>query len=578
MEYRLDVAPRRCAPDSPPIPRRQVSGAWCVFRAMRLFPLFAAPCVWILSRLVGGTDAIWLSVAAALVLAAGTAAVQRQFVLWSQGKGTLRLERGVAVRQETEVRVRRLTAVQLTRRPLLTILGAARVEFFLPSRKGAALSLLLPRERAAEMGRVNIADNDEENRTFTRFRPHRRRTVDICDAPQSNVSEYHAEYQTNGAQKRKRKFSAGMRSVLITAVMSANMFYGLFLALPMLYRIGRYTGDRPRQLYGELAGEGARLLGIPRAYAALLLLIPMGWAVHFAVKAIGLGRFHLTASAGGQMCLSRGVWTRRTLRFRLNTVTCADAVTTPLGLLLGLQRCEAEIMGAGRRLLYPAMSPRKLRIALASLLPRAGGLVSVTTPESHRWRLYSRWFAAAAGAVLLWLRLAAGEDSFPWGGVFLPVIWLLLWRGAAGMAAARRSGIYVSADWAEVTGVRGLSVHQMRVRRDRIARVSVSQSVFLRQYGLCHVRVIAKDARRGISCRYLPIERAMAVAEQLSGLRPYALPSQPQNHHHPKTDKHPCEEKPKQPPSPTKTAPRARINNSKVRPRKRAAPNSSPSK
>ena len=165
--------------------------------------------------------------------------------------------------------------------------------------------------------------------------------------------------------------------------------------------------------------------------------------------------------------------------------------------------------------LYPAIAPRTLRIELASLLERTGIPVTVRTPAEQHSRLYIPWLATAAATALLWLRLVVGGSSDALWTVFVPVIILLLWRAFAGMLCAHRSGLRLFADWIEIVGVRGLCVHELRIRRTDITHARIVRTPFHMRGDYCDVLIRHVGSRRYLRCRRLPAARAAALLELL---------------------------------------------------------------
>lgn len=220
---------------------------------------------------------------------------------------------------------------------------------------------------------------------------------------------------------------------------------------------------------------------------------------------------------GNTLILHRGVISRRTVRTSVDRICALDMRVSLSGLLLGRQSCSVLLAGNHS---YPMLLPvdsRRLRIETAFLSPHGERVCCVYPVSSGVVYAAGRWLACLSmlpAVSLLRRLLPAMSATVPVVGAAAAV--LLLWRALITTVSASRAKLELFTDCMELTGVRSLSMHTLRVFRRSVGIVRITQSPLSRILGRCTVRVTPRGNRRAkLSCIKLPPDRVLAVCERM---------------------------------------------------------------
>ncbi|MBE6759277.1 MAG: hypothetical protein E7554_04205 [Ruminococcaceae bacterium] len=309
-----------------------------------------------------------------------------------------------------------------------------------------------------------------------------------------------------------------------------------------------YRADRRSLLLAAVGGEG--LAAFVAAYASgfsllrdsvrtvlgdqLPLLLPPD-GEHLPVGVIGtvsLGVIWLLKAAhtllthagmtctlcGGLLVISRGVISRRSFRLRAEGVCAIDRRQSMPALLTGRQSSTLLMRSGHSCHLLPPVDRRRSRIETAVIMPRGRRVCAVSAMLSPIAFAWGRW-AVCLGVLPLTSLL---QRMFPsWTATVLAAgMWaaaVLMWRALITTVSARRSGLSLYTDCVEVTAVRRLTIHTLRIFRPSVGMIRVTQSPIGRAEGRCSVRVVPRGGSADSSprCIKLPVDRAMAACERL---------------------------------------------------------------
>ncbi len=254
-----------------------------------------------------------------------------------------------------------------------------------------------------------------------------------------------------------------------------------------------------------------QMRGFVWAAAALLAVL---WLTKVLHTRLTFGRMN-HYRRGDMITLGRGILSRQTERINRREVCALDIRCSLLSLITGRQSCSLVTPG-GRLLPYlPPVDSRRLRIETAVISPHSLRVCTVAPLSGGIAYGAGRWALCLCVLPLTSLvrRLFPSLDgAFYVIGITAAI--LLLWRALTTTICAQRAGLTLFADCFEVTGVRHLTVHTLRVFRPSIGMIRITQSPLSRLLGRCTVKVIPRGKAASLACIKLPFERAAAVCER----------------------------------------------------------------
>ena len=408
-----------------------------------------------------------------------------QHDVWAVSNGRVCRKRGLVNLSRIDIDTHMLTAAETIRPVWLAIFGAAQVELraAAPGEK-KHISVVLKKDRAAR-----LCDT----------------VMPFCDG-----------------EEEADEYAATMRPVAIMAASDSNFALGLLLLIPLVGQIGNALGrDFRTQLWDEISGGAVEALPwVPPPFVWVSVLLALGWLGHFFRNLLVYGN-HRTIRRGRTTLLAGGVITRRTVRVPDRAVSALEIRQTLMMRILGRKSCWMLIQGFtnGKHCcLLPAARESDMTDAVGRMFPCAGGGgASVSPGVQERRKYYVIHFVLAAGVVAAWAALALFVSHTAAlniiGGSVLAAV---CWSAAVGVMASGAAQIHLTGDSVRIVGRRGMTVISLRVFRGMVGEVRVRQNIFRRMAGLCDVSIRPKGFRKGVVCRFLPLERAMEIAGRLA--------------------------------------------------------------
>jgi len=254
-----------------------------------------------------------------------------------------------------------------------------------------------------------------------------------------------------------------------------------------------------------------QMRGFVGAAAALLAAL---WLTKVLHTRLTFGRM-THYRRGDMITLGRGILSRQTERINRREVCALDIRCSLLSLMSGRQSCS--LVTPGRKLLpyLPPVDNRRLRIETAVISPHSVRVCTVSPLSGGIAYGAGRWALCLCVLPLTSLvrRLFPSFDgAFYVIGITAAI--LLLWRALTTTVCAQRAGLTLFADCLEVTGVRHLTIHTLRVFRPSIGMIRITQSPLSRLMGTCTVKVIPRGKAASLACIKIPFERTSAVCEK----------------------------------------------------------------
>lgn len=259
--------------------------------------------------------------------------------------------------------------------------------------------------------------------------------------------------------------------------------------------------------------------------AQLMQMRGVTWAATAVVLALWLAKVLHTRLTFGRMghyrhgdviALERGVISRRTERIRRRELCGLDIRYSLLSLLTRSRSCSLLTPGGTLLPYLPPVDERRLRIESAVVSPHTVRVCTVASLSGGIAYGAGRWALCLCALPLTSLV----RRLFPsWDGAFyvvgLTAAVLLLWRALTTTISARRAGLTVFADCIELTAVRRLTIHTLRVFRPSVGMIRITQSPLSRLLGRCTVRVTPRGRAASLACIKLPFERTVAACERV---------------------------------------------------------------
>lgn len=474
------------------------SGLAVLYIAVRRLPLcsaIAAGVVWIAARLlpeyIRWVIAAWSAGLLALALALGSAAMSWSVSRWKLTDRRLVLTFGLLSRTEVTIHRSAILSAELETTPFTAIFRCSRLyirtaqrgerrpdRLLMSTRDGIILSgQLMP------SGGTQVADNLHA-------------AEDIPD--ECSLSAHH------------HTFRADRRSLLLAAVGGEGLAAFCSAAASVLSLVRDSVGT-------ELGEQVSRLIYTRGITIAAISTLAAAWLLKVGHTLLTHANMSFTIS-GRLLMLSRGVISRRSFRLRTEGICALDRRLSLPSAFFGRESSSLLTAGGRRYDLLPPVSRRRSRIESAVIMPRGERVCVVSPTLSPLVYAWGRWAACLAVFPLTSiLRRLVPSWTSTILAVGVTVGILLLWRALTTTVCARRAGIALYTDCVELTGVRLLTVHTLRVFRPSAGMIRITQSPFGRAFGRCTVRMIPRGGSAGtsLSCIKLPFERAMAVCERV---------------------------------------------------------------
>ena len=292
-----------------------------------------------------------------------------------------------------------------------------------------------------------------------------------------------------------RIYSPKNRYVFVLAMVTSNSFAGVVLISTLITQMGNILGEQfSEMIYGTFENVARTLAsGVPPAAFAMACILLFGYLCAFAASLLRHANFHVLRR-GNLLEVRAGLLTRRCYRIAADKIGYLDIRRSLLTCLLGVYSIFLSTVGYGKfrddvSALIPCVRKKQLERSLRLLLPEYRLSQREVCP--HRLRSASRYtWRAAALLVLVWVLRGMLSLLFPnWVGLirwvsfmaFLPLIWLLIVKVidlfTAGLSY--QDGCYT------LRYSKGFSLHAVVIRRGRIAKIRIGQSIFQKRTGRC---------------------------------------------------------------------------------------------
>ena len=478
----------RPAPEHRTKPNRgqRQSGLAVLYTAVRRLPLcslISATTVWAAARLlpeyIRWVTAAWSAGLLALALAFGTATVSWSQNRWKLTDRQLMLTSGVLTRTEVVIHRTAILSAELETTPFTAIFRCSRLYIRTAQRGERRPDRLLMSTRDGIMlsGQLMPTGGTRGNSQMPE-KPH--------------------------------GFRADRKALLLAAAGGEGVaaFCSAAASALSLVRdsVGTALGEQVSRL---IHTRGLSITALSALAAAWLLK-----ALHTL-----LTHANMSFTIGGQLLvIGRGVISRRSFRIRRDGICALDRRLSLPAALFGRESTSLLTVGGVRYDLLPPVIRRRSRIESAVLMPRGGLVCVVSSPLSPLMYAWGRWAACLAVFPLtsiLRRLIPSWTATILAAGITVGV--LLLWRALTTTICARRAGLSLYTDCVELTGVRLLTMHSLRVFRPSVGMIRITQSPFGRLFGRCTVRLIPRGGKTGssLSCIKLPFERAVAACERV---------------------------------------------------------------
>jgi len=253
--------------------------------------------------------------------------------------------------------------------------------------------------------------------------------------------------------------------------------------------------------------------GIVAASGALLAAVWLLKVIHTRIIHAKMG-FTLT---GETLLMHMGVVSRRIHRISAARICAFDIRLSLLGKLLDRRSCTVLLPGQRSYPLLPPVDNRRLRIETAVIARHGQRICTVCPLSSGLSYAAGRWgtcFALLPVISVLRRAIPSWSITVPALGVTLAL--LLVWRALVTTVCAGDAGLTLFTDCVELTGVRRLNMHTLRIFRPTIGLVRITQSPLSRLLGRCTLRIIPQGCpHSAVSCIKLPLERTLAVCQRI---------------------------------------------------------------
>lgn len=468
---------RASAADISRVPARSRQGGYFIFRSvlkrLTLCSALASAAVWLAFRLLPAgirwTVGAWSAVALAVVFAVGSSAISWVCCHWELTDHRLLLRRGVLIREDISLSPGSIISVELRQSPMSAVFNSAQVCIRTARPTRRPITLLLNRRAAGLLAGQLMP-------------PCRRGRI--------------------------HSYRADSRSLWLGALSGEGLAAFWSAAAALLTALHDIAGLQP-------AGELWRLIlhwrAIPLA-AGVIALVWLSKILHTRLTRAGMA----VSRSGGLLTLTRGVISRRSEVIRLRDMAALD-IRWPLPAMPARRRSCSVILRSGES--YPLLPPvdeRRLRIETAALSPHGPRVCAVLPMSSPLAYAAGRWLICLGvlpAVTVLRHALPVFSSAIHAAGVIAAGI--LLWRAFVTTLCAAHAGIRLFADSVEITGVRQLTVHTLRIFRPSVGMIRITQGPINRLAGRCTVTFSPRGKGERMRCIKLPFQRALAVCERL---------------------------------------------------------------
>ena len=380
--------------------------------------------------------------------------------------------------------------VELTADGLLVRRGVFRREVsFLPSSQYYCVSLVAPlrlRVFGAQYLRVDTAGGNLTQADLLVMLRRRdcEQIIRMLQTPSTVTAPGHT-----------RVYSPKNRYVFVLAMITSNSFAGMVLISTLITQMGSILGEQfSEMIYGTFENVARTLaFGVPPAAFALACVLLFGYLCAFAVSLLRHANFHVRRRKN-LLEVRAGLLTKRSYRIAADKIGYLDIRRSLLTCLLGVYSIFLSTVGYGKfrddvSALIPCVRKKQLERSLRLLLPEYR--ISQRKVAPHRLRSAVRyiWRAAALLVLVLLLRgilsllFPGWVELIQWVSFMasVPLIWLLIVKVidlfTAGLSY--EDGCYT------LRYSKGFSLHAVVIRRGRIAKVRIGQSIFQKRTGRC---------------------------------------------------------------------------------------------
>ncbi len=421
------------------------------------------------------------------LLVVAAAVVRWYTVRFSAGRGMIHYAAGVLRQERRQIPVRAVDCLVQRAGPIALLCGAARVslETSAGSRRKADVQVLLTRKKA--------------HRLFVLLAGDHRKT------------QYYAP------------------SVWRVAAMAAswsNGFSGLLIAAPFIQKTGQILGEEASRLLYDTVDFRLQLvsLGLPPVAAGLAWVLFGGWL--FALLNQWMRYWRFCGWRQGAFLASRsGVFHSRRRLFRVSRIRAVTARQTLLMSWAGLSTAYAHIAGDRKdknpnAVVAVSMARAPLLRQLRATLGYAPKGAKIKPPPRAASGYLTPVLLPVAAVSLLAVLLNGTGAPVALPFLSLPVIAILVWRALVRMQALGSAYFQPGEQFVTVSRDRGFSLLTTVIPKQNVTMVRLSQTVFQKRSGLCHVR-LSVYGERPLHCtvRHLDYQKVRKACERY-GLLP----------------------------------------------------------
>ncbi len=308
---------------------------------------------------------------------------------------------------------------------------------------------------------------------------------------------------TENGTKFSSELSKG--SLVAFSLLFSSAFSGVALLTALLINAGDILGDTLNKTIFNALDSAAKTVNsrtldilskLPAAAVYLAIIILVGWFVSFVGNL--LRHMHFTFEKdGGAVTIKDGFFTARNYFINRDHINYADLRQNLLMKLFGVMSVNVSCSGYGKAkneipVFIPISDSRKVRSILKRILPDFNREAD-TIPLKFRYILI---YIGPPAAALNIISAAAGILIYlfkDWYDMIfstmlmleIPIIWLLIVKTAAFCT----SGISYSGSVICIKYCRGFGFHTILVPENRIAKITVSRTIFQRMNGSCDIIV-----------------------------------------------------------------------------------------
>ena len=332
-----------------------------------------------------------------------------------------------------------------------------------------------------------------------------------------------------GEKESAAAVSAAPREIFFLALSGSDAASGLLLLIPALSKLRRLGVDLLGRLFDKTSSmlsavpDSARedmylsaVSALSAAVTVAALIALGGWA--FSVLCISSANARFDAiSSGDTLIIRRGMLSRKAVYIPKSHVCGTVTRRTLLLLLLGRASVDVLSDGCPETPLIPAAAISEIPKKLARLGFAADEkLLSVEADKGSRAHIFLPRFAAAAAVTLIFLRLSRGNDAERFISLaFIPAVILMIWYALTAFVGSKMSCAALESGCIEITGTRFFTIRTVRISRRSVCEIKIKQSPFQKRKGLCDLYIRPVCGKTGVTCRFLPFDRAVKFARMI---------------------------------------------------------------